>query len=63
MTDEKPGVKHITQTCPIDKCESQAFVQVIVVADPELQRRIDSRANAKLYNALSQAHKEGAHDE
>lgn len=59
---DKPGVKHITQTCSIDKCSTEAFVQVIVVADAELQRRIDSRAEAKLFNALTQAHKEGLHD-
>lgn len=55
-------VKHITQTCPIDKCDSEAFVQVLIVEDEKLQKSIDSRANAKLYNALSQAHKEGLHD-
>jgi hypothetical protein len=62
MTDKKPGVKHITQTCPVDKCENQAFVQVLVVEDEQLQKRIDMRANLKLENALRQAHKEGAHD-
>lgn len=57
-----PNVKHITATCPIDGCKAEAFVQVLVVDDPKLQKSIDTRANAKLFNALSQAHKEGEHD-
>lgn len=61
MTDEKPGVKHLTKTCPVDKCDAEVFVQVIVVEDQNLQKRIDLRANLKLENALRQAHKEGEH--
>lgn len=59
---EKPKVKHITQSCPVEDCSAEAFVQVLIVDDPKLQKSIDTRANAKLFNALSQAHKEGAHD-
>lgn len=62
MTDEKPGVKHITKDCPTKSCEIKAFVQVIVVKDPDLQKRIDMRADLKLENTLRQAHKEGAHE-
>jgi len=62
MAEQKPGVKHITGTCPIKGCDSQAFVQVIVVTDEALQKRIDARANKKLADALTDAHKEGQHD-
>lgn len=62
MAAETPNVKHITQTCPIDKCDAEAFVQVLVVDDQDLQKRIDMRANLKLENTLRQAHKEGYHD-
>lgn len=61
MPTDKPGVKHITMTCPRVKCEHQAFVQVLVVDDGALQKRIDERANRKLTDALKQAHKEGLH--
>lgn len=62
MPTEKPGVKHITLSCGIDKCEAAAFVQVLVVEDADLQKRIDKRANTKLRDALDKAHKEGEHD-
>lgn len=63
MADDKPTIKHVTMTCPVDGCEAQAFVQVLIVDDPKLQKSIDTRADAKLFNALSQAHKEGEHNE
>lgn len=62
MPAETPSIKHITQTCPVDGCDNEAFVQVIIVKDPALQKRIDMRANLKLENALKQAHKDGEHD-
>lgn len=61
-TPETPGVKHITLTCPVVKCKSQAFVQVIVVEDQELQKRIDARADQKLRETLDEEHREGLHD-
>lgn len=63
MADDKPGVKHITKTCPIKNCSSEAFVQVIVVEDEGLQKRIDMRADLKLHNALKQAHEGGEHND
>lgn len=60
---DKPSVKHITQTCPIAKCDTKAFVQVLVVDDANIQKRIDYRADLKLVNALRQAHKEGEHND
>lgn len=60
---DKPEVKHITMTCPQEKCFSRAFVQVLVVPQTELQPKIDKRARQKLKSALNKAHKEGAHDE
>lgn len=57
-----PNVKHITLTCPAKGCSSKAFVQVLVVDDQQLQKRIDARANKKLTDALNKAHKEGEHD-
>ena len=62
MAEEKPGVKHITKDCPIKDCDKQAFVQVIVVKDPALQKRIDFRADLKLHNTLKQDHEEGKHE-
>lgn len=61
MTDVK--VKHITMTCPQPKCHIQAFVQVLIVDEKELQPKIDARARLKLKKALNKGHKEGAHDE
>lgn len=63
----KPGVKHIEMTCakPIGDgalCEGAAFVQVLVVEDAALQKKIDARANRKLRGALDKAHKDGQHD-
>lgn len=60
---DKPGIKHITMTCPQSKCFIRAFVQVLVVPEKELQPKIDSRARQKLKAALNKGHKEGAHDE
>lgn len=63
---ELPGVKHIEMICleslTGEPCKAAAFVQVLVVDDPELQKRIDARANTKLREALNKAHKEGEHD-
>lgn len=61
MPTDKPGIKHVTLTCDIDKCDSAAFVQVLVVDDQQLQKRIDERANRKLRESLDAAHKEGQH--
>lgn len=57
-----PTIKHITMTCPVNGCDHEAFVQVLVVDDPALQKKIDARANRKLTDALEKAHKEGLHD-
>ena len=58
-----PAVKHITMTCPKPKCFARAFVQVVVVDETAFQPAIDAKARKKLKTALTQAHKEGAHDE
>lgn len=69
MTDEKPGVKHIEMPCmeisidPDNPCKVMAFVQVIVVKDQDLQKRIDGRANQKLRETLARDHQEGKHDQ
>jgi len=66
---ELPNVKHIERQCtyiatkPDKQCPARAFVQVIVVDDPALQKRIDERANKKLSDALELAHREGEHDD
>lgn len=68
MPDDKPGVKHIEMPCmeisidPDNPCKVSAFVQVIVVQDPELQKRIDQRANQKLRETLAKEHQEGKHN-
>jgi hypothetical protein len=62
MADDIPGIKHITMTCLIDKCDHEAFVQAVVVREPDLQKKIDDRANTKLREALDKAHKDGQHD-
>lgn len=64
---EKPKVKHIQMSCgkPLGKgeyCEAGAFVQVLIVDNAELQKRIDARANRKLRGALDKMHKDGDHD-
>lgn len=65
MTDT-PGVKHIEMPCfeglSDEPCNVKAFVQVIVVGDPKLQKKIDERANIKLRETLSKEHGEGLHD-
>ncbi len=55
-------VKHITMTCPQKGCDSKAFVQVVIVDETAFQAAIDAKARKKLKTALTQAHKEGAHD-
>lgn len=60
-------VKHIEMICakPIADgalCEGAAFVQVLVIEDADLQKKIDARANRKLRGALDKAHTEGQHD-
>lgn len=57
-----PTVKHVVKTCPVDGCDHEAFVQVLIVDDPALQKKIDARADRKLRDALNEAHKEGQHD-
>jgi hypothetical protein len=64
---DKPQVKHIEMVCakPVADgalCEGAAFVQVLVVEDADLQKKIDARANRKLRGALDKAHKDGEHD-
>lgn len=66
MADELPGVKHIQMPCMNalnERCKVSAFVQVVVVADPKLQNKIDARAKKKLMETLSKEHAEGLHDE
>lgn len=68
MATETPGVKHIEMPCmeisidPKNPCKVSAFVQVIVVDDPALQKKIDARANIKLRETLAKQHTEGLHD-
>lgn len=62
MAAETPNVKHVTMVCPAAKCDHEAFVQVLIVDDQDLQKKIDKRANDKLKIALENAHKEGQHD-
>jgi len=59
MTDQ-PKVKHLTATCLY--CDNKAFVQVLVVADKEIQKKIDNKARYKLKTALHNAHRDGEHD-
>ncbi len=63
---ELPGVKHIEMRCPNsiteEMCKASAFIQVVMVGDPELQKNIDGRANQKLSETLSKDHAEGKHD-
>lgn len=56
-----PKVKHLTMTCPVSNCSDQAFVQVVITGDKELQPKIDARARLKLKRALVAAHKDGEH--
>lgn len=66
MPTKHPGVKHIEMRCPNsiteEMCKSSAFVQVVVVEDEKLQKKIDARANQKLAETLSKDHAEGKHD-
>lgn len=62
MADELPGIKHITLTCPVAKCQEKAFVQVVVQKSLSTQRRIDTMAKAKLKEQLTAWHKEGLHN-
>lgn len=55
-------VKHITMTCPVAKCDHQAFVQVVKFKDKEIQQKVDRKARAKIKKQLNQWHKEGRHD-
>ena len=57
-----PKVKHITGKCPVAKCNEKAFVQVLIVEDAATQRKIDTKARAKLRKQLNEWHKEGQHD-
>lgn len=62
----KPGVKHIELSClnsiSFEPCQVTAFVQVVVVDDPEQQKKIDALANTKLRETLDKQHQEGLHD-
>ncbi len=58
-------VKHLEMPCTngIDQpCKFKAFVQVVIVDDPETQKEIDARANKKLSDELAKQHNEGLHD-
>lgn len=55
-------VKHITGTCPEDGCKEKAFVQVVVFADKDTQKKVDAKARRKLKKQLIEWHKEGQHD-
>lgn len=62
-----PTVKHIEMVCmnsldPKEPCKAAAFVQVLIVEDQALQKKIDARANQKLREALDKEHREGLHD-
>lgn len=60
-----PQVKHIESPCLNsigDPCKFAGFVQVVIVDDPELQKKIDKRAMKKLHTELKQQHEEGLHD-
>lgn len=58
-----PKIKHVEMECPAEGCEIKAFVQVLIVEDKDLQKRIDKRADAKLQTTLETDHKEGRHDD
>lgn len=60
--DETTGVKHIRATCPTDKCEAKAFVQVLVFKDKVTQQKVDRKARLKLKKQLTAWHEEGLHD-
>lgn len=60
--DETTGVKHITATCPIAKCDEKAFVQVLVFKDADTQIKVDRKARLKLKKQLTAWHEEGLHD-
>lgn len=55
-------IKHITGTCPVDGCDHKAFVQVLVLKDKELQKKVDAKARRKLKKQLTDWHKEGVHN-
>lgn len=57
-----PKVKHLTMTCPVSNCVAQAFVQVVIVPEKELQPKIDARARLILKKALTKGHKDGLHE-
>ena len=59
---ETPGVKHMTMTCPMAKCDHKAFVQVLVFPDKDKQKKVDAKARLKLKKQLTAWHKEGQHD-
>lgn len=61
MAEKLPDVKHITGTCPVDKCNEKAFVQVIVFEDKDTQKKVDRKARAKLRKQLKEWHEEGQH--
>lgn len=44
------------------QCPVRARVNVAVVDDEKLQKKIDDKANIKLMDALLLAHREGEHD-
>lgn len=67
MPTKQPGIKHIEGQCTYvvdgDKqCPAKAFVQVVVVDDEKLQKRIDAKASKKVMDTLELAHREGDHD-
>lgn len=62
MPDKAPKVKHITATCPLAGCSDKAFVQVIIMDDPDTQTKVDKRAKRKLKAQLTAWHKEGQHN-
>ena len=60
------NVKILEMPCIIstepEPCPYKAFVQVVIIGDPELQKKVDARATEKMSRQLSLDHSKGLHD-
>jgi hypothetical protein len=63
---ENPNIKHLEMPCTNsttkDMCKVKAFIQVVIVDDPELQAKVDARASEKMAKLLEFEHSKGLHD-
>ena len=61
-----PSVKHLEMRCTgrvgDEQCKYAAFVQVVIVDDPKLQKKIDAKASLKMLKHIEKEHQEGLHD-